>query len=183
MIADMSLTPGTHQLGPGDGTLELHTFREGVAQKVGHDLIIVVTDWSATATVDDEGSLTSVALEVDSRSLEVREGHNGLKPLSDKDRNDIRKTIDNKVLLGQPVKFHSDAVETTGGLTVRGALTIVGTERPTSFELTMSDDGQVRGKLPVTQTEFGIKPYKGLMGALKVRDEVQLVLDVRLPAS
>jgi hypothetical protein len=34
----------------------------------------------------------------------------------------------------------------------------------------------------VTQSEWGIKPYKAMMGVLKVRDDVDIVLDVALPA-
>ena len=44
-------TPGTHALGPGDGRLEIHTFREGLAQRVGHDLIIDVGQWRASVEV------------------------------------------------------------------------------------------------------------------------------------
>jgi hypothetical protein len=35
------------------------------------------------------------------------------------------------------------------------------------------------GTLP--QSEWGIKPYRGMMGTLKVRDTVDIVLDVPLP--
>jgi hypothetical protein len=38
----------------------------------------------------------------------------------------------------------------------------------------------VTGTIPVTQTAWGIKPYRGLMGALKVRDDVEVVVDARL---
>ena len=37
-------------------------------------------------------------------------------------------------------------------------------------------------RLEIVQTEWGIKPYRGLMGALKVRDEVEIVIEARLPA-
>ena len=35
----------------------------------------------------------------------------------------------------------------------------------------------------VTQTDFAIKPYSTLFGALKVADEVQVALDAALPQS
>ena len=35
----------------------------------------------------------------------------------------------------------------------------------------------------MTQREWGIKPYRWLMGTLKVRDTVEVVLDVRLPTN
>ncbi len=63
-----------------------------------------------------------------------------------------------------------------------GDLTMAGTTRPAEFGLELDGAGRLTGTLPVTQTEFGIKPYKGLMGALKVRDEVEIVVDVQLPA-
>jgi polyisoprenoid-binding protein YceI len=181
MIEPMALAPGTHKLGPDSGKLEVRTYRDGIAQKVGHDLIIDVGKWEGTVEVGGDGQPSSVALEADARSLQVREGLRGVKPLSDKDTAEIRKNIDEKILLGQPISFRSTAVETAGGVTVRGELTIVGHQRPESFELELADDGRLTGTLPLVQSEFGIKPYKGLMGALKVKDAVEIVLDVQLP--
>ena len=34
----------------------------------------------------------------------------------------------------------------------------------------------------MTQSEWEIKPYRGMMGALKVRDTIEIVLDVPLPS-
>ncbi len=107
----------------------------------------------------------------------------GLKPLTDKDRADIGKTIDEKILGGQPIVFRSTAVEPRDdALTVRGELELGGTSRPSSFELTAAADGRVRGTLSITQSEWGIKPYRGMMGALKVRDTIEVILDVQLPS-
>jgi polyisoprenoid-binding protein YceI len=163
--------------------MEVRTYREGVAQKVGHDLIMDVGQWEATVEVGEDGIPSAVGLEADARSMQVREGLHGIKPLTDKDRAEIRKTIDEKILRGQPIVFRSSAVERgEAGLTVRGELTMAGTTRPAAFELELTDDGRVRGTLPVTQTEWGIKPYRGFMGALKVRDDVEVVIDCKLPS-
>ena len=40
----------------------MRTYREGVAQKVGHDLIIDVEQWEATAEVGEDGTLSAVQL-------------------------------------------------------------------------------------------------------------------------
>jgi polyisoprenoid-binding protein YceI len=174
---------GRHSVGPDDGTLQVRTYREGIAQKIGHDLVIDVGQWEAVAEVDEDGALASVQLDADPRSLQVRDGLRGVKPLTDKDRGDIRKTIDEKILGGRPIVFRSTAVESeNGGLTVRGELELAGTSRPATFELAAAADGHVRGTLPVTQSEWGIKPYRGMMGALKVRDTIEVVLDAALPA-
>jgi hypothetical protein len=175
---------GTHTVGAGDGTLQLRTYREGLAQKAGHDLIIDVARWDAEADVGEDGTLSAVQLNADPHSLHVREGLRGIKPLTDKDRADIRKTIDEKILGGRPIAFRSTAVEPGDGrLIVRGELELGGTSRPAIFELAAAPDGRLRGTLPVTQSEWGIKPYRGMMGALKVRDTVEVVIDVALPAS
>ena len=76
----------------------MRTYREGLAQKVGHDLIIDVGRWDAAAEVREDGTLSAVQLNADPHSLEVREGLRGVKALTDKDRADIRKTIDEKIL-------------------------------------------------------------------------------------
>jgi polyisoprenoid-binding protein YceI len=182
MIAAMAIAPGTHELGPRDGRVEVHTFREGLAQRAGHDLIIEVTDWKARVEATPEGGLASIAFEADPRSLEVREGRHGVKPLTDSDRQEIKRNIEEKVLGTQAIRFQSSAIESVGGLTVRGELEIAGRRRPESFELELAD-GRVRGRLPIVQSEFGIKPYRAFMGALKVRDEVEVEFDVALPGA
>jgi YceI-like domain len=154
-----------------------------MAQKVGHDLIIDVGQWEAAAEISEDGTLSAVQLDADPRSFQVREGLHGVKPLTNKDRANIHKTIDEKILGGRPIAFRSTAVEPgEGGLTVRGELELAGTSRPASFELTATADGRVRGTLLLTQSEWGIKPYRGMMGALKVRDTLEVIVDVPLPS-
>ena len=107
----------------------------------------------------------------------------GIKPLTDKDRGEIVKNIDGKVLSGNPIEFRSSAVEAVGaGLSVRGELSMNGQSHPASFELSVAGDGHVTGTATVVQSEWGIKPYRGLMGALKVRDSLEVVFDGTLPA-
>jgi polyisoprenoid-binding protein YceI len=174
---------GTHRVGGEHGTLQVRTYREGLAQKVGHDLIIDVEQWDAVAEVGEDGTLSTVQLNADPHSLTVRDGLRGVKPLTDKDRASIGETIDEKIG-GGPIAFRSTAIERdNGGLTVRGELELAGTRRPASFELSAAADGRLRGTLPVTQSDWAIKPYRGMMGALKVRDTVEVVLDVLLPSA
>jgi polyisoprenoid-binding protein YceI len=153
--------------GPDTGSLEVHTYREGVAAKVGHDLIIEVTRWTAS---DDGGELE---LTADPASLVVREGNRGVKPLTDKDRASIQKTIQKDILGVHEISFRSRSVEGGG---VKGDLTLAGRTEPVDFDLRREGD-RVRATVSVVQTRFGIKPYRGFMGALKVRDDVEIVLD------
>ena len=178
------MRPGTNAVGPDSGTCHVHTYREGVAQKVGHDLIIEVAQWRASVEVGEDGTPKAISLEADPRSLQILEGHRGVKPLTDSDRAEIRSNIDKKILGTQPIKFSSSSVQVAGDkLTVQGDLTIAGSTKPARFELALAEGGRVRGTLPITQSEWGIKPYRAFMGALKVRDTIEVVLEAALPSA
>ncbi len=176
----MALATGTYTFGPDSAALEVRTYREGMAAKAGHDLVIEVTRWEATVEIAADPASSTIQLSADPRSLHVREGLRGLKPLTNKDRSEIAKNIDDKVLHGQPISFRSSAVRLADGdgrLVVEGELTMAGSTRPVAAQLDVGADGRVSGTIPLTQSAWGIKPYRGLMGALKVRDELEIAID------
>ena len=155
-----------------------------MAARVGHDLVLDVTRWEATVDIAADPAGSAVELSADPRSIEVREGLRGVKPLTGKDRVEILRNIDEKVLGGQPITFRSSAVSLTDGdtrLVVEGELTMSGSTRSITARLDVGGDGRVSGTIPLLQSDWGIKPYRGLMGALKVRDELEIVVAARLP--
>jgi hypothetical protein len=168
------MRPGTHRLGPENGTLTVRTGRTGAVAKAGHDLLLEVTAWSATL----EGG--AVELTADGGSLKVREGTGGMQALDDGDVANIETTIDDEVLKRDRISFRSTRVtDTAEGLRVEGELTLLGTTRPLAFDVTVADD-RLSAVAVVKQTDFGMKPYSALFGALKVADEVKVALDARL---
>ncbi len=174
---------GNHDLGPSDGELLCKVYREGAASKMGHDLTLKVGEWSAKINVDaDDLSRSTLEATAEVGSFSVKEGVGGVKPLSRSDMADIKKNITDKILTFPTMTFRSTSVATAGGdkATVAGELTLGGSTRPANLELTIRD-GRVKGTMKVVQTEFGIKPFKAFMGALKVRDAVDVELDVALP--
>jgi polyisoprenoid-binding protein YceI len=180
---------GSYAIGPESGRILLRTGRAGLAAKAGHDLAIEVTRWSAEVTVPaggDGGAAfenASVTAELDLASLVVREGTGGAKPLSDKDRRDIEATA-RKILGGgaeATARFVSSKVIPSGdGGAIEGTLTLRGQSRPARLEVTRAAPGQFRAKATVRQTDFGITPYSGFFGALKLRDEIGVEVDARL---
>ncbi len=173
----MAIPAGTYKLGPDNGSLHVETGRSGAAAKAGHDLIIDVRSWEATLDVGDSSSLQ---LSADPASLHVREGKGGLQALGEDDKADIRKTIDKDVLKAQAISFTSSSVEDTdGGLKISGDLEMGGKTKAITFELSESD-GSLSGSAAVNQTDWKIKPYSALFGALKVNDEVKVVVDAKL---
>jgi polyisoprenoid-binding protein YceI len=165
-----------YTLGPDDGTLSVRTGRTGTVAKAGHDLLIHVDRWSATLDLDTP----KVTLDADATSLHVIEGTGGMKSLDEDDRANIRQTIDDEILKRVEISFRSTEVQQSDGrLAVRGELTLVGATRPITFDLALDDD-HVSGSAVVTQTEWGMKPYSALFGALKVADEVRVEIEARL---
>lgn len=153
----------------------MHTGRAGAAAKAGHDLVMHVTAWEATLNVAEE---TSIELRADPTSLRVQEGTGGMQELGEDDIANIHQTIDDEVLLGRDIEFRSTAVsETGGGLHVEGDLTLVGTTEPIAFDLAVGEDGSLSARAVVSQPGWGMKPYSTLFGALKVHEDVEVVLE------
>jgi hypothetical protein len=181
----MSIAPGKHALGPENGELLVHTGRTGGAAKAGHDLVIEVTSWNATLELGEDPARSSIALGAEGGSLRVREGHGGISKLDDSDRQGITRTIDEEILRGAEIEFRSSAVEPGADadqLRVRGELELGGTTRPVEFALLLGKDGHLTGEATIKQSDWGMKPYSTLFGALKVADEVKVTVEADLPA-
>ena len=179
----MPIQAGTQKFGPGNGTLSVRTGRTGAAAKAGHNLLLHVTAWQATLEVGDDPTETSIVLDADATSLRVREGTGGMQALGDDDKASIQETIDNDVLKRTGIAFRSTGVQTSADgslMNVRGELTIVGKTCPIGFDLTVDADGRISGSAVIRQTDWGITPYSTLFGALKVVDEVEVVIDAAL---
>jgi polyisoprenoid-binding protein YceI len=173
----MAIEAGSYKLGPDNATLRVKTGRHGAAAKAGHDLVIEVKSWEATLTVDDDPAASSVELTADPTSLHVLEGVGGMQALGDDDKADIRKTIDKDVLKKEDISFQSSSVAAEGdGLAVSGDLTMGGKSNPVTFTLT-GDGGAIAASAKVNQSDWGIKPYSALFGALKVNDDVTVEVE------
>ena len=179
----MPIPPGHYSLGPDEATLTVRTRKAGAASKAGHNLRIEVTSWSATIDVAGAPEEAAMALTADPRSLRVREGTGGMQALGDDDKANIEQTIDDEVLNGAAIEFRSRTVRPGAGdaLHVEGELELAGARHPVAFELTARED-RLSGSARIRQTDWGIKPYSALFGALKVVDEVDVEIDGRLPA-
>lgn len=118
-------------------------------------------------------------------SLVVREGTGGIKPLSDRDKREIVVTA--RKTLG--ADRHPEATFTAtdfkpapgGGGEISGTLTLAGRARPIALRVSESGPGTYQATASVVQTQFGIKPSSGFLGALKVRDAVDVQARVSLP--
>jgi polyisoprenoid-binding protein YceI len=181
----MGVHAGRHQLGPDRGRILLRTYRDGLAARAGHDLTIEVSRWSGELTIAGDLSPAALQVRIDMTSLTVLEGHGGLSPLTDRDRREIAVTA-GKVLETRrypEARFEAATFEQApGGGVISGTLTLHGRSGPLRLEVHDKGDGHYQASGSVTQSGYGIRPYTGFLGALRVRDAVDVSVDVTLPA-
>jgi polyisoprenoid-binding protein YceI len=200
----MAIHAGRHQLGMDKGRITLRTFRDGLAAQAGHDLTIEVARWSGELVVSEDLAPESLDVTADLGSLVVKDGTGGLKPLTDRDKREIAVTS-RKVLQAdrfpeakftatvfKPVPDSSDvtagasaastsATDSSG--TMRGTITLAGKTAPLELRVQATGGGHYTASGTIRQTDFGLKPYSAFLGSLKVRDAVDIEVEVDLSAA
>jgi polyisoprenoid-binding protein YceI len=183
----MAVPTGRYRLGTqSGGRIVLHTYRDGLAATAGHDLLIDLPQWSGELTVDEDGTVHALSARIDVGALVVREGTGGIKPLTDRDRREIASTARRLLATDR----YPEAVFTATGFgssgdsgAIEGNFSLRGQTRPLRLAVSQSAGGRYTATGTVVQSAYGIKPYTGFFGALKVRDTVDIeVADIRLEA-
>jgi polyisoprenoid-binding protein YceI len=201
----MAIHAGRHQFGMDQGRITLRTFRNGLAAQAGHDLTIEVARWSAELVVSGDLAPESLNVTADLGSLVVRDGTGGLRPLTDRDKREIAVTS-RKVLQAdrfpeakfaatvfKPVPDSSDVTADAGATdsragtdasgTIGGTITLAGKSAPLELRVQATGSGRYTASGTIRQTDFGIKPYSAFLGSLKVRDAVDIEVEVDLSAA
>lgn len=156
---------------------QVFTFKEGLLSKIAHDLRIEVTRFQ----IDADPNVPSVRAELDPRSLRVvsamSEGQDNPGALSDADKKKIEGQILEEVLhcsQHDKITFVSDSCsKTAAGYDLSGNLTLHGVTRRIQMSV-RSEAGQLVTEVALHQPDFGITPFKAMMGTLKVKPEVRV---------
>ncbi len=187
---EMPLRTGRYTLGPEQGAVTVRTGREGAAALMGHDLTLVVTRWRATVKVDaTDPARSTVRATIDAASLVVVDARGGPVGITDAQRAEIEANIRTKVLRSDQhpaITFRSTAVSREGkGWSITGNLAIGRRTRPVMLRLRVarSKAPRITATTSIVQTEYGIEPYTALLGALRVKDVVEVAAEVRLPGA
>lgn len=161
----------------------MRTAREGLAATAGHDLTIEAARWSGTLTVNEDLSPAELDVHIDMGALVVCEGSGGVKPLSDRDRREIAVTARKRLAADrypEAVFAASTFAPADGGGEISGTLTLHGETRPLQVHVSQTGQDRYHAETTVVQSDYGIKPYTGFLGALRVRDAVDVAVDVDL---
>ncbi|WP_110917875.1 YceI family protein [Mycolicibacterium septicum] len=173
-------------LSPDTGELLLRTGVTGSASRMGHRLTIAMRSWHATVEWDGKVP-SSVEVTVDLDSLDVLRGEGGMTPLSGAEKVLIRsnalKTLRAKKF-PQAVFRSGEIVADAETYRIEGTLEIGGHSGDQVAVVRVEGDGsgRISGQAQVRHSDFGLKQYSMLMGAMKVADEVEVSLVVTQPA-
>ena len=183
----MSLKAGSYCLDTNSGNLYVYTFKEGLLSKLAHDLLIDVTSFKVNVDVPEAGFASgSLELEIQANSLKVvcalKDGER-TDALKEKDIADIEKDMGGKVL--HPDKyptatFRSKAIqEKDGGYKINGDLNLHGVTKSIDFDIDTNGEN-LKGMIALLQKDYGIKPFKAMMGTLKIKNEINIEFDLSL---
>jgi polyisoprenoid-binding protein YceI len=172
------------ELTPADGELHILTGVDGRAAKMGHRLTLAMTSWRASVQWDG-GDAADADLTVDVDSLSVLGGEGGLTPLTGAEkgvcRSNALKSLDAKKF--PQIRYTASRIsKTPDGYRLDGTVEIHGTSRPQTVDVKVADSGdatELSARVPVKQTDFGVKPFSLMMGALKVADEVTIAFSAK----
>ncbi|KKO18692.1 MAG: hypothetical protein BROFUL_02644 [Candidatus Brocadia fulgida] len=185
----MGVKEGSYHVTASSGKVCVYTFKEGFLSAVAHDLLIEATNFCADLHVPAGGmSLARVTAEIQANSLKVicamKDGLQRHDLLKEKDKADIEEATSKDVL--HPDKYPAitfrsiNVKEKDGAYHVEGELTLHGVTRPAEIHARTTTGNDLKGKLVLSQKDFGIKPYKALLGTLKVKNEVEITFDLQL---
>ena len=166
-------------LDASDGELVLHTGVAGTASRMGHRLTIAVRSWHATVRFAGEEP-SEVELTVDVDSLEVVRGEGGVTPLSGPEKSVVRANALKSLRAERypQIRFHSSDIEPAPGFFhLAGTLEICGRTGHHTVDVraeNRDNDWHIQAETDVRHTDYGVKPYSTLMGAMKVADEVHV---------
>jgi polyisoprenoid-binding protein YceI len=156
-------------------------YREGLLAAVGHDLKLAVTEF----TVDVDWTKKTVQAQFDARSIKVQcamvDGRERSGEPGEVDRRKIEGNIARDVLQADrypTISFESTRVQSsTDGYSVEGRLSLHGTEKSIAFVAKVHDQ-RATVRIGLEQTDFGIRPFSAMMGALRIKPRVDIELDV-----
>lgn len=164
-----------------DADCRVHTFKEGLLSAVAHDLEIRVERFS----LEWDEARTRVEASWDPASLRVlhamKDGAPNPSALSDRDKAKIESNIQGEVLEVKrfgTIRFVSSVVAPEGdGFRVRGMLELHGRQREIEARVVREGD-RYTTDVVLEQPEFGITPYRAMMGTLRIKPEVRVRISV-----
>lgn len=170
--------PGRYRF-TNDTLARAFTFKvPGLMAAVAHDLELHTRRVDGHVKIDADSA--EVEATIDLWSLEVH------APLQGLQKREAEKTMQKKVLKRKGASaVISGTVNRAEPLVLTGTLTLLGS-RPRDVRIPLAMDSLTESGFAVSlshellQTDYGITPYKAMLGALKLKDQLRIEIDARL---
>jgi len=160
------------------GKILVQTFKEGLLSPLAHDLELRLGRFE----VDRDAQ--RVRARFWPETLEVagvmRDGRLDAQALTAAQRAEIVDNIRTKILNTDQhpeIVFEGEASPSASGHRLSGQLSVLG--RRVDLELTLEErDGCYLGSVTLTPTKWGIKPFKAMLGTIKLQDRVVVRFEI-----
>jgi len=157
------------------------TYKDGLFATMAHDLKLRATRFNLE--VDDVSK--AIEATIDAASLRVvccvQNGEEKNDVLSEKDKRAIQRKIVDEVLHAHEhpqIAFVSTEVEESGlGYEIKGTISLHGKKTPIEVSA-VKNDSNTTAEFSLHQPDFGIKPFSAMLGALKVKPDVDVRVSV-----
>lgn len=178
----------TWRIDTSQSEVVVHVFRAGALSPKLHDHAFVPEHWSGSLGFDSRApEKSSVEVTVDATSLRDREPE-----LSAKDRATVNQQVQSPRILDTQrypdIRFTADRLEELRRMDAQhiqgvlvGTLELHGQKRPLRIPIEARWGSQgldATGEASFLQSEFGIQPYKKLLGTIAVQDRVRVDLKI-----
>jgi polyisoprenoid-binding protein YceI len=170
-----------YRIDSGISRFTVRAFATGMLSAFAHNPTFAVRQYEGDVQFDGNGT-GALTLSIEAPSLELTDD------VSSKDQSEIQRIMHQDVLDDAtfPTITYDSQPSTTviapsGDVTMNGELMLHGVKRrqPITARLVASP-GMIRayGEFSIKQTDYGIKPFVGAGGAIKVKDELKCTFDI-----
>jgi polyisoprenoid-binding protein YceI len=175
---------------PEASELVVRLFKAGIGSALAHDHIVRASRFSGSVEADPKDPAAgAVAITVDAASIEadepeLREKYGLASAIRPADRQKIQVTMEGESQLDVAeyprIELRSTAIERRrgNGYAISAELTLHGRTRQVTFPAEVAISGKkltAKGSFRFAQTDFGIEPYSAALGAVRNKDEVELI--------
>jgi polyisoprenoid-binding protein YceI len=180
------------EAGPAEGRIVVHVKKKGLLSAFAHDHSFLATRFKARVELPGgDPAHARVEVVVEAGGLEDQ-----AEGLSEGDRLEVNAQAHGPAVLDAArfpeVTWRAEGLVLepapdgpAGSLrgTARGRLTLRGQERPLELALEAAREGEgwkLEGRAGLLQSDFGVKPYSSLGGAVAVKDRIEVELSLLL---
>jgi polyisoprenoid-binding protein YceI len=185
-------SPARWSAAPGRSRITIHVYKKGFLSGMAHDHHFDAGRFRVTATLDGD-ALAQARFEVTIAAGSLRDQQ---PDLSDEDRAKVDAQAAGPDVLDAArfpeIRFAPDGaagpalrLELDGSIDgeLAGTLSLHGKQRPVAVQVHATREGEAwhaRGSARFKQSDFGIEPYSGFLGAVAVHDEILVEYDLVL---